>query len=84
MSAIFEKYRVRSKDGTVEEVGTNDKRDFIQLSKLLSCYEGTRSFLKAAYSLCKVLLIPSTSYKKWDDEEICNIKKYNKVNDNAS
>ena len=49
MSATFEKYRVRSKDGTVEEVGINDKSVFIQLNTLLSDYKGTRSFLKAAF-----------------------------------
>ena len=33
---VLEKYRLRSKDGTAEEVGINDKRVFIQLNGLLS------------------------------------------------
>ena len=48
MSATFGKYRVRLKDGTVEEVGTNDKRVFIQLNRLLSDYKGAQNYLKAA------------------------------------
>ena len=39
---------MRSKDGTGKEVGTNDKRVFIQLNRRLSGYKGTRSFLKVA------------------------------------
>ena len=36
------------KDGTVEEVGTNEKRIFIQLNGFPFGYKGTRSFSKAA------------------------------------
>ena len=39
---------MRSKDGTAEEGGINDKRVFIQLNRLLSGCKGTRSFLKSA------------------------------------
>ena len=41
-------YRLRSNDGTAEEVGTNDKRIFIQLNELPSGYKGNQSFLNAA------------------------------------
>ena len=36
------------KDGTAEEVGTNDNKNFIQLNGLPSGYKSTGSFLKAA------------------------------------
>ena len=41
---------MRSKVGTVDEVGTNgnDKRVSIQPNRLLSGCKGTRNFLKAA------------------------------------
>ena len=47
---VVEKHRVRSEGGT-EEVGTNDKRDFIQNNGALSGYKGTRRSLKAILSL---------------------------------
>ena len=48
ISATSAKNRVKSKDRTVEEVGTNDKKVFIQLNRLLSGYRGTQSFLNSA------------------------------------
>ena len=38
------KYRLISKDGTVEVVGTNDKRILIQLNRLTSGFKNIRSF----------------------------------------
>ena len=43
---VIGKYRLRSKDGTAEEVGTNNKRFFILLKKLPFGYTGTCFFLK--------------------------------------
>ncbi len=48
---VVGKHRLRSKDGSVEEVGTNDKRVFIQLNGPPSGYKGTLRFLKAALTL---------------------------------
>lgn len=45
---VVGKHRLRSKDGTDEEVGTNDMRCFIQLNGPPSGYKGTRKFLKTA------------------------------------
>ena len=45
---VIGKCRLRSKDGTAKDVGTNDKKIFIQLNGLPSGYKGTQSFLKAA------------------------------------
>ena len=39
---------MRSKDGTIEEVGMNDKNVFIHLNRLLYGHKDTQSFLKAA------------------------------------
>jgi hypothetical protein len=48
-----------SKDGSVEEVGTNDKRVFIQLNGPPSSYK--EGFLKQLCHQCMVLLILTTS-----------------------
>ena len=45
---VVGKYRLRSKDGTAQEVGTNDKKVSIQLNGLPFVYKGTHSFIKAA------------------------------------
>ena len=50
LTDIIEKYELRSKDGADEEVGTNDKRVFVQINESPSGYKGTRKFLKATLS----------------------------------
>ena len=45
---VARKYRLRLKDGTAEEVDSNDKRVFIQMNGLPSSYKCSQSFLKAA------------------------------------
>ena len=44
---VVGKHRLRSKDGTAEEVGTNDEKNSIQLNGLPSGYKVIQ-FLKAA------------------------------------
>ena len=63
---------------TDEEVGTNVKRDFIQLNGPSFGYKGIKKFLKAALVSIYDSADPSQfwiSYKKWD-ETICITKSY--------
>ena len=48
LTDVVGKSRLRSKDKTTEEVGTNDKRVFIKSKGLPSDYKDTQNFLKAA------------------------------------
>ena len=81
------KYRLRSKDGTIEDVGTNDKRFLIQLNGLPSGFKGTRSFLKAALQS----IYSSTYHFHFKNSTKCEMmerfvtsKIIIKINDNVS
>lgn len=84
---VVGKHRLRSKDGTDEEVGTNDKRVFIQLNGPPSGYKGTRRFLKAALLSMYGSAYPSHFRNPTRSEMMkryITSKVISKINENAS
>ena len=84
---VVGKYGLRSKDGTAEEVGTNDKRVLIQQNGLPSVYKGSQSFLKATLQYMHgsaFLFHFRNSTRSEMMKKFVTSKIINNINDNAS